>query len=454
MKIVLVNPSENIGKFEDNTQPLGLGYIASVLMDKHDVSVVDAPVLMLDAGGTVNRVLKFNPDVVGITATTLSFNTAKYVAQKIKDYDKNIKTIIGGSHITAMPTETIMNDCFDIGIVGEGELTIKEIFKKKLSKVNGVVFKKNNKIIMTPKREFIEDLDTIPFPARHLFPSLKLYRPTPASFKNLPLGTMITSRGCPYHCIFCDRSVFGNYFRMRKPDNVAKEAEELVYRYGVKEIKFWDDALNIDCNRLMKICDYIKKFDVGWSCLGRINHMNQKLLEKMANSNCWQVAYGIESGCQRILDMAKKGITLDMTRKIVKMTKKVGIEVRGFFMLGLPGDTIRSMEKTINFAKSLDLDIVNFYIATPFPNTEFFNVAVKYGALSRESNNFDDYTPNFPNTVKFIPTGLRDKTIKQYQRIAYREFYFRVEFIMKKIFSRHFSLRRMLSSTQELMGFM
>jgi len=448
MKILLINPNINqeiiygqIKEVGNIQQPLGLAYLAAVLEEEgHKIQIIDALIKNYDHNKTMLEAKKFEPDLIGLTSTTAGINTTIALAKILKE-NVNCPIILGGAHITAIPKETMQNDCFDLGVIGEGEYTILEIVsaleKKqdiKKESIKGVTYKKNNQIIITPKRDYIKDLDSLPLPARHLLPNLSEYKPTPASCKNTPLGSMITSRGCVYRCIYCDRAIFGQKFRARSVNNVLEEIEYLIKDYKIKEIKFWDDTFSLDKQRVIGICKEMikRKMKLSWTCIARVNNMDPEILKWMKDAGCWQIAYGIESGDNHILELAKKDVTTEFIRKIVNLTKKSGIEVRGFFMLGLPGETKETMQKTIDFAKSLPLNDASFYITTIYPNTELWGLAIKSGEARIGS--WDTFSPVNPDKVTYIPKGLSEEVIKEYHKKAYRSFYFRPSYLIKRVF--------------------
>jgi anaerobic magnesium-protoporphyrin IX monomethyl ester cyclase len=446
MRILLMNPQwthrQYFGKFDEARsvqQPLGIAYLAAVLERQgHKVILIDAPAMRYDIEDIVRELKSFGPDLVGISVTTASFTKALSVAKEVKaQFDVTI--IAGGPHVAALPDETLQNSCFDIGVIGEGELTIVELVDKlqsggKLGNVRGIVYRDQGTVRRNPERPYIEDLDSVPFPARHLLSPLEVYRPTPSAYKCLPQATMITSRGCPYKCTFCDRSVFGSKYRARSARNVVDEMDMLVEKHGANEIRFWDDTFNIDSSRVIQICEEIQArgIDVPWTCLGRINHMSAEVLDAMAKSGCWQVEYGIESGSQRLLDGIKKGLTLDMIRTVTKMTHRAGIKMRGFFMLGLPGETEETMRQTIEFAKTLNLSAAVFHITTPFPGTELYRTVLECGELDTKTG-WDNYSIFSSDASPYVPKGLSHETIGHYQTEAYRSFYIRPSFILRQV---------------------
>jgi anaerobic magnesium-protoporphyrin IX monomethyl ester cyclase len=446
MRVTLINPpwglEQHFSKFENMAsvqQPLGLAYLAAALEKSgHEVKVIDAAVLNYGYERIIVETMRHSPDIIGITCVTPSYMRTLDLAMKLKK-DLGLPILIGGPHVTALAEETMRNDCFDIAVVGEGDLTVVDLIDairdgRDLSEVEGIAYKHDGRLIRTRPRRYVDDLDAIPFPARHLLPELNMYKPTPSAYRTLPQATMITSRGCPYHCAFCDRSVFGNRYRARTAENVTDEIELLTTEFGAKEIRFWDDTFNVDQERVISICHEIlqRGLDVSWTCLGRINHMNETTLEAMARAGCWQVDYGIESGNQEILNGISKGQTLGMVQKVVKMTTKAGIGVRGFFMLGLPGETEATMSDTIMFAKSLGLTSAVFHITTPFPGTELFKIAADSGELRRDAS-YDEYMLGFSGDVPYVPKGLTAQCVKDFQDAAYREFYFRPSFLIKRI---------------------
>jgi anaerobic magnesium-protoporphyrin IX monomethyl ester cyclase len=445
-KVTLINPpwvlEQHFKRFENVAsvqQPLGLGYLAAALeRNGHEVSVIDAGALNYSYEQIIAEITQRAPDIIGITCVTPSYGKTLDLAMRMKK-ELDLPILIGGPHVTALPEETMRNDCFDIAVLGEGDLTMVQLAETvenhgNLAKVEGIAYKQEGELIRTPPRPYIDDLDALPFPARHLLPGLSTYKPTPSAYRYLPQATMITSRGCPYRCAFCDRSVFGNRYRARTAENVVDEMELLMTKYGAKEIRFWDDTFNVDQQRVIAICDEIlsRKLDIAWTCLGRVNHMSETVLEAMAKAGCWQVDYGIESGNQKILNGITKGQTLDIVRKVVKLTNKTGIGVRGFFMVGLPGETEATINDTIEFAKSLDLTSAVFHITTPFPGTELFKIATDSGELRRDAS-YDEYMLGFSEDVPYVPNGLTAQRVREFQSTAYREFYFRPSFLVKRI---------------------
>jgi len=459
MKILLINPplsmkeqsgGSSLEKVANVTQPLGLAYLAAVLeQEKFEVKIIDCPQSNIRFGELNEMIKRENPEIVGLTATTLSFSNALEVAKNMKSSMPNIFTIIGGPHITASPTDTISNKCFDLGILREGEYTLLETARKiedegfdfDRSSIRGVVYREDDiegsdDVRFTQPRDYIKDLDSLPLPARHLLPPLAEYHPTPASCKKVPLGTMITSRGCPNQCIFCDRKVFGNFTRFHSPKRVVDEIEELVKKFGAKEIKFWDDTFTANQDRAFEICDEIlrRKIKITWTCLTRVNNVSKELLRSMKASGCWQVLYGFESGNQKILDIMKKGITLEQSENAARWSRELGFNVRGSFVLGIPGETRETIMDTFNFAKKLRLDAVNFYMLTPYPGTEVYDSLVKGGLILHSDYRFyHEMTDSKTSRLPYVPPGFTEREMKLIYAQFHKKFYLDPRYVLRQL---------------------
>ena len=437
-KIVLVNPpyaawdtSVPLPKtLENTTASFGLCCLASVLREKgYEPNILEAGALQLTLKQTLAYIIKERPQVVGFRASTISFLNAAFLAKEIKEYDKNIITLIGGPHVTALPMETIQDfPQFDAGIIGEGEETIIEflgavnLHTKDLGGVKGLVYRHNGEVRLAPKRPYMENLDTLPIPAWDLLKGFpESYQPPLMSYKELPVASMVTSRGCPFQCIFCDRSVFGNRYRCYSAGYVIKMIEHLVERYGIRHIIFYDDLFAASGSRIKTICEEImsKKLNISWTCDARVNTVTPETLALMKKAGCWEIAYGIESGSQKILDFVAKGITLEEIEKAVYATHEAGIKVKGLFMMGNPLETRETIKETIDLAKRLPFDIINISKFTPFPGTEIYKDAHKYGQFSPDWKKM-----NAMNFV-FIPHGFTEKELDWEYKKAIAKYYWR-----------------------------
>lgn len=382
-----------------------------------------------------NTVLEERPDYLGITASTVSIYNAAKIAQMVKDENPAIITLIGGPHITATPVETMRRfPQFDVGVIGEAERTIVELLSTatwgKLGEIRGIAFRNGDNVVQTERRPYIGNLDELPLPAWHLLPNLtKHYCPPVHTVKRLPATLMVTSRGCPSKCKFCDRSVFGNSLRAYSAEYVMRMIRKLYYDYGIRELQFRDDNFLAFRSRIVELCTLLKKekLDVVWSLAGRADMVNPETLEMLVNAGCWQIWYGIESGSQRVLDSINKRIKLDKIRETVMLTKKAGISVGGFFMLGLPTETRRDIEDTIRFSQELDIDEAHFTFFTPFPGCELYSTVEQYGEFDDDWHKTSCWNP------VFVPHGMTEKQLVRYWKKASFGFYFRPRVILNYV---------------------
>ena len=433
---------------------LGLLMLGSVLRKAgHRVRIIDSTAQILDNKETLEEIKKFQPDIVGFTGVTPSILKAVKMASMVKDLYPSIPILIGGPHFTAIPEKTLMDyPVFNYGVVGEGEITIVELVNalasnRKPSNVPGVAFLENGRVRFNPPRPPIMNLDSLPFPAWELlddFPSK--YHPALFKYKRLPSTHIISSRGCPHKCIFCDTSVFSRRVRFHSPEYVLEMVDFLVKYYKIKEVVFEDDQFLVKQERVAEICEGFlnSKFDIAWSCSGRVDSVSDlALLKLMKRSGCWQINYGIESASQKILDFAKKAITIEQVEKAVSLTRKAGILAKGYFIFGLPFETEKTMKNSIRFAKQIPLADVSVFMLTPFPGSRMYEIAEQYGTIE---NDFDKM--NVLNVV-FVPKGLSKEKLLYFQRRFMKEFYLRPRILVnyiKRLASNPLNFIRMLKA--------
>ncbi len=428
----------NFKKLINRMPPLGLMYIASSLESKgHRVRIIDGQ-LDITNDQIVKIIEKENPKYIGLSFTSNTYYSAISLAKQIKKINPSIIIIAGGPHVSSLPEEVISKEYFDIVSVGEGEISfpklISELNKDKpnLETVKGIYFKKNNKIIKTEKSDIIHNLDLLPFPSYHLIRPLKKYNPTPISYKSFPQATMITSRGCPGKCHFCDKSIFGYSYRERSAKNVVDEIEMLIKKNGIKDIKFFDDTFAANKKRLYEILKLIKirKLKFTWSCHLRVDQVDFEMLKKMKDAGCWQVLFGIESLDQIKLDQINKETTVKQNETAIKLADKAGISVRCELICGTPGDTIESMEKTLTRIKKLNPDFVFFNKYTPYPGSMFYRLIKHQG----KHINFEQKLPHLDNeTFLYIPDTINENDFKKFLNKSYRGYYLRPKYIIKMI---------------------
>lgn len=434
MKILLINPP---GKTSFITPPLGLLYLAASLRKAgHQPLILDFLLEKFDQN-SLFKIITQGVKVIGISAVTPLIHNAIFLADLIKKKFPEKIIVLGGPHPTLLPKETLENcQGVDFIIKGEGEERINSFIdylegKKKEEGLDGIAFKKDGEIIDLPQKKYIENLDNLPFPARELV-SIEKYSEVLDSAKK-PATTLITSRGCPFKCIYCSKPVFGNFFRARTPENILKEIEFLKEKYKIKEIIFYDDSFTLDRERIIKLCQLLieKNLNISWKCETRVNLIDEELLQLMKKAGCHLIGYGIESGNQEILNILKKGITIAAIQKAVKMTKKAKIDALGYFMLGIPGETEKEIKETINFAKSLNLDFVQFSIATAYPGTELYALAETQGKLPKDFQGAF-YALGSQEEITSL-CDLTPQILKSYLKKAYRSFYLRPSYISQKI---------------------
>ncbi len=421
-------------KIGDKQPPLGLTYIAAVLELKgHNVKIIDAELENLSSNEVVKR-LNPNTDVVGITGTVMVAHELLKIASLIKQKYPSIFLVVGGPFFNALPKETMKTGVFNAGILGEAEFIFPELVNAfehgfELKKIDSIVYITKGKLKFTGSPAVIKNIDTLPFPARHLLPNLKFYKPK-ALYKNLPSTNLISSRGCPNRCIFCDNSISRKKVRMHSPERVIKEIELLINKYGINELDFVDDNFTLNHERVLKICKLIRErnISISWRCLARVDTISRDLLKEMKKAGCWLIAYGIESGNQTILDYIQKGINLNQIKKAVKLTNEVGIESFAYFMLGFPIDTPQTIDDTIKLALSLDLDYVTFNKTVIYPGTELYNTLL-------DSNSFSkiNWFENPPKYIHYHP-NISSRELEFKRRRAYLHFYLRPSYIFKKLF--------------------
>jgi len=311
-----------------------------------------------------------DPYILGITSTTPTIYSALKVAKLAKEVDGDITTVIGGPHVTFTANEVLdSSEDVDFVVAGEGEYTMLELLKalegdRSLKEVKGITFRDKGKIVKTPSRGYIEDLDSLPFPARHLLPMDK-YK---ILGRKLTVIHVVSSRGCPFRCIFCSSSALcGKRFRARSVENMLDEIEEAVERYKTRHVEFIDDTFTLNRRRTAEFCEEVKRrgLDISWNCSSRVDTIDEDLMRKMREAGCSIIFFGVESASQRTLDLIGKGITVDRAVKAINLAKRVGIEVLASFVIGFPWETIEDMKETIRFATKLKPDFAEFSVSTP-----------------------------------------------------------------------------------------
>ncbi len=430
MRVLLINPKANLPIDVRSSPSLGLAYIAAVSEKQGD----EVRILDMEVESTpLQQVVKEQaPEVIGITANTIQIKAAWRVAQELKEIT-GAPIVLGGPHPTFLPAESVERPEVDIVVRSEGEMTWVDLCAhlesaEPLEGVQGISYERNGEVVHNSDRPVVTDVDSLPFPAYHLF-KMDRYTNLQPTLDMVEGGSysILTSRGCPYRCTYCSQ-ILPRRWRARSPENVVAEWRWLVKDLGAEEIGVLDDSFNIDRERVLAICDLIIAEGlnhVPWIMINgiRANLVDEELLGRMREAGCIRTAFGVESGNQRILDtVIDKHLTLDQVRAAFKAAKAVGMETIGFFIIGLPGETEKTMEDTIRFAIELDPVVANFSMATPFPGTEMYNQVLDNGRLLVED--WDDFA-FFENKAQFETNEMPAELVERKWREAYRRFYLR-----------------------------
>ena len=357
--------------------PLGLAYVAAALeKNGYPVEIYDNYLLERPIEEVKAEISKRQPKIVGITCSSLTYSRCIEMAKAVKEASASCKVLVGGPHASYMPETLLQHNEIDFVVIGEGEAAMIQLAasilngdpKSASTMIPGVASKIGGETIKTPQR-FISELDSIPFPSRHLLP-MKMYDRTLPYIDAKPVDTMSILRGCPYQCAYCEtRELWGTSCRAFSPQRVIDEIIDMVDNYGTKGIYFVGDNFTINKSRTQELCRLIKenKLDIKWTCETRADLVNKEVLANMKSAGCQTIFIGVESGSERIQKKLNKNIDLQEVKRAFNLTRQIGIRTATSFMLGIPGETVEDMHSTFKFAKSLNSDICmfNIYIACP-----------------------------------------------------------------------------------------
>jgi len=382
------------------------------------------------------------PDYVGFSTTTSSFLDGIRLATIAKDILPTAKIIFGGVHISALK-ERLLNDfpVIDYGVPGEGEETLRELLESNqsdLAQIQGLLFRKNGETIFTGYRKNLLVMDSLPFPA------YEKLRGFPASYKlpifsypKAPNTTIITSRGCPYTCSYCDRSVFQRTYRYNSPAYMVEYLTYLQKRFSIKHVNIYDDTFTLKRDRVMEFCELKMKSNVNkmtFNCAARTEQLDQEMLVMLKKAGCWMISLGIETGDPELLKKHRSYLPsrsmenpLENIRAMVYQIKQAGIRVKGLFMLGLPGETEESIKKSMNYVMSLPLDDFNLSKLTPFPGAPMYKDIREHGSFDE---NWEQM--NALNFI-FVPTGFTKEQLEERHREFYRRYFSRLPMLLNYI---------------------
>lgn len=479
MRVVLINPPDELAQvlgagheFIQKYEPLGILYIAAVLLEaNHDVTVIDAHAENLDGKQIITRLEGYLPQteestnqwkhipqmVVGFSTLTCNGAQVYHLGQEIKSRMPQVKVILGNVHASVFAKQYLENGCCDAVVHGDGEYTTLELIEKfelgqSISDVPGIsIINDEGKVTRNKPDGYIRDISTLPMPARHLV-NQDLYQLSSISNQPYVPGkseiskTLITSRGCPQRCTFCavHRGLKPRY---NTAIRVVDELEHLEKEYGATYVYFQDPLFVGDRQRILDICDeYTRRgLTIRWGAEAHVNYIDKELIQGMEKAGCFDLSLGLESGSQQILNSIRKGFRIDQAIETIDIIKKSSkIKLSGLFILGLPGETHEDIMTTINYARSLPLDIAQFSIFTPYPGSPLFEQLAAQGEIDtgiRPGGKLDPSVwARYAQYILFedidpiwVPEGMTFDQIRAYQKLAMRKFYLRPKQIIRHV---------------------
>ena len=450
MKILLINPPfQRLSRIKNSYFPLGLGYLASSLHSQgYFVRIYNAdigeedktfPTIISNSNRIYaqqnyidalkdrhhlvwveieNTIKEFAPDIIGISAMTPTLPSAYRVAEICKTLNKNCPIIFGGIHPTVQPEEVIANENVDYVVIGEAERTIVELAdalqssKEILNKIDGLLYINDGTKRQNLPREFEPDIDKFPLPARNLVLRPKLY-----SANNM--GALITARGCPFRCTFCNaKQLWTRKVRYRSVENILDEIKEIINLYNVKHLRFNDDSFTVNRHWVLNLCRRIIEEDlnISWTCLSRVDLLDQEMLEVMREGGCTSISFGIESGSDRVLKLIQKDTNREMILQALKLVRKNRINFSTCFLIGLPFETASDMRETIELVKRIKPDFTNVCTYTPYPGSELYNECVKEGLID-DNIDWSKFSQHSPYN-RFFKTMAEDEFLPLFNELV------------------------------------
>jgi radical SAM superfamily enzyme YgiQ (UPF0313 family) len=421
---------------EETIPGIGILVLAALAREKgYAVHVIDAKRAGTTNEDAARRIVALQPDYVGLSCTTISVTNGSRVAKAVKAALPGCTTIVGGAHVSAIPERTLAQfDAFDYGIVGEGESSLFDLLARledgrDVRDVAGLAYRdaeRNGAIRANPRAAYVEDLDALPMPAWDLVPNFPhAFAPSMFNYRRSPVGTLITQRGCPFSCTFCDRSTSGKRGRWHSVEYVVAMLRQMA-DYGVKHILFYDDLFTVNKARVRQLCEAMldHHLDFTWSCNSHPNLLDPDTMALMRRAGCWQIAYGIESGSQRVLNHVKHEVKIDRLLNTLRMTRAAGLKIKGLMMCAHPTETVESLEETLQFLRTAPLDLMQLTKFTPYPGTPSYPTIGEHGSFVEDWENM-----NAMNFV-FVPNGLDVPTLERYFHRMYRAFYGRPDVLL------------------------
>ena len=436
--MVLGNNPAIIDEERGYNPPLGILYIAGYLEAHtgHEVMVLDCLVEELGYSEVEERIRALAPEVVGITCLTFTLLDVLKAAKIVKVVNPETTVVIGGPHAHIYPKETASQDNVDYVVTGEGEVTMSELVAalergEKQPGVPGLVYVRDGEAVDTGRRPPVDDLDSLPMPARHLTPYEKYHS---LLARGSAVTTMFTSRGCPYGCKYCDRPNMGRSFRFRSAGNVADEFEKCA-EMGIDEFLVYDDTFTVSRKRALEVCREIvrRELKVYWDIRTRVDLVNEELLVALKEAGCIRIHFGVEAGSDPILKNLNRGVKVEQVRETFKLTKRIGIGTLGYFMVGNPGETRDDVERTMELARELDPDFAHITIMTPFPATQLYYDALEKGLY--ETDHWAEFarSPEADFRPRFWEEHFSTDELRELCELFYRRFYGRPKFMLRRL---------------------
>ncbi len=413
--------------------PLGLAYVGAVLEEAgFQVEILDNYLLKQPIDYVKHEIKRLNPEIVGITCGSVTYQRCIETAKAIKEVSPSSRVIVGGPHPSFLPDSMLQHSEIDYVVMGEGESAMVKLSThiakhgddRAIASIPGIAYRYEERIVKTTPK-LIDDLDEIPYPARHLLP-MHLYEREIEFLSVKPVDTMNMIRGCPFNCAFCEtKRIWGSKCRAFSAPRVVEEINYLINEFGSRGIYFIGDNFTINKKRTVEICKLIKKqgLDIEWVCDTRVDLISRELLREMKAAGCRTIWFGVESGSPRILEKITKGITIEQVVHAFKLCKEEGIRTASSFMLGIPGETVNDMKATFNFAKSLDPDWCQFNIFIAYPLSPLYEEILQKGLYDR----VEDFVV-YPKTENFNYDSLL-----KIQKRFHKDFHRSPKRILRKI---------------------
>ena len=448
MKVLLLNPPTSfeqlygdwdLSPLDTYTPPLGIMHIASYIREHgHQARILDLQPGGTDIAEAVQQTVSFHPDVIGLSAMTINCLNAKRIAEELKGAGCKAPIVLGGAHMTAVPVQTMRAfESVEYGVIGEGEITFLDLIEtladhRPVAGVQGLVWRDaTGAVVMNDRRPFIENLDSLPIPAWDLlegFPDR--YPSSLLESKRVPAAGIMTSRGCPFSCTFCDNRVFGTKVRHFSADYSLRMIRHLVSEYAIKDLMVLDDNFLLDREKLFTICDTMisEGIDLSWYCIAHAKSMTPDRLHAIKKAGCWFVEMGIESGNDEILKRIRKKTDSQEIASAARAARKAGLMTKGNFIFGLPGETLRTLEETIQFALDIDIDFFQQSFLTAWPGCQIHS---ELYTLDGTGGGIESWGMLAHQRVTHVPEGMTEDELIKLSKQAFRRFYLRPKIMLR-----------------------